>query len=88
MSSTVLESCTVSVFIPGKKYGEDVDQQLSFPIQCSFWALTDASQRSGRAECAILGTAVSLSPLLLITLLGYVLAGIRGRSTCAVHLVY
>ncbi|XP_059183300.1 minichromosome maintenance domain-containing protein 2 [Centropristis striata] len=57
---SVLESCTVSVFIPGKKYGEDADQQLSFPVQCSFWALTDstdASRRSGRADCAILGTA-------------------------------
>ncbi|XP_070842402.1 minichromosome maintenance domain-containing protein 2 [Chaetodon trifascialis] len=54
---SVLESCAVSVFIPGKKYGEDADQQLSFPVQCSFWALTDASQRSGRADCALLGTA-------------------------------
>ncbi|TMS15937.1 hypothetical protein E3U43_013230 [Larimichthys crocea] len=57
---SVLESCTVSVFIPGKKYGEDADQQLSFPVQCSFWALTestDASRRSGRADYAILGTA-------------------------------
>ncbi|XP_075937028.1 minichromosome maintenance domain-containing protein 2 [Anarhichas minor] len=57
---SVLESCTVSVFIPGKKYGEDADQQLSFPVHCSFWALTDstdAPRRSGRADCAILGTA-------------------------------
>lgn len=69
----MLESGIVSVFIPGKKYGEDADQQLSFPIQCSFWALTDASQRSGRAECAVLGTAVSfLSPLLFITLDAYI----------------
>nr|XP_020455658.1 MCM domain-containing protein 2 isoform X2 [Monopterus albus] len=54
---SVLESRTVSVFIPGKKYGEDADQQVSFPIQCSFWAFTDLSQRSGRAEYATLGTA-------------------------------
>ncbi|XP_053198609.1 minichromosome maintenance domain-containing protein 2 [Scomber japonicus] len=57
---SVLESHTASVFIPGKKYGEDADQQLSFPVQCSFWALTDStdsSRRSGRAECAVLGTA-------------------------------
>uniref|UniRef100_A0A3Q3W6V7 Minichromosome maintenance domain-containing protein 2 n=1 Tax=Mola mola TaxID=94237 RepID=A0A3Q3W6V7_MOLML len=52
-----LESCTISVFIPGKKYGEDADQQLSFPVQCSFWALTETSRRPGRAECATLGTA-------------------------------
>ncbi|XP_045923445.1 minichromosome maintenance domain-containing protein 2 [Micropterus dolomieu] len=58
---SVLESCTVSVFIPGKKYGEDADQQLSLPVQCSFWALTDStdpsSRRSGRPDCAVLGTA-------------------------------
>uniref|UniRef100_A0A3Q3FC41 Minichromosome maintenance domain containing 2 n=1 Tax=Kryptolebias marmoratus TaxID=37003 RepID=A0A3Q3FC41_KRYMA len=42
-----LESHSVSVFIPGKKYGEDADQQLSLPVQCSFWGLTDSSQRSG-----------------------------------------
>ena len=62
-SLSVLESCTVSVFIPGKKYGEDADQQLSFPVQCSFWALsdsTDASRRSGRADGAVLGTAVGV----------------------------
>lgn len=57
---SVLESGTVSVFIPGKKYGEDADQQLSIPVQCSFWALADASLRSGRTECTILGTAVGL----------------------------
>lgn len=57
---SVLESGTVSVFIPGKKYGEDADQQLSIPLQCSFWALADASLQSGRTECTILGTAVGL----------------------------
>lgn len=59
---TVLESRTVVKFIPGKKYGEDADQQLSFPIRCSFWALIDTadpSRRSNRPECAVLGTAVS-----------------------------
>ncbi|XP_047205249.1 minichromosome maintenance domain-containing protein 2 isoform X1 [Girardinichthys multiradiatus] len=54
---SVLESRSVSVFIPGKKYGEEADQQLFFPVQCSFWALTDSSQRSGRMDPAILGTA-------------------------------
>uniref|UniRef100_A0A3B5LUC2 Minichromosome maintenance domain-containing protein 2 n=1 Tax=Xiphophorus couchianus TaxID=32473 RepID=A0A3B5LUC2_9TELE len=53
---SVLESRSVSVFIPGKKYGEEADQQLSFPVQCNFWALTDSSQRSGRADSAVLGT--------------------------------
>ncbi|XP_034562113.1 minichromosome maintenance domain-containing protein 2 isoform X2 [Notolabrus celidotus] len=54
---SALESSTLSVFIPGKKYGEDADQQISFPVQCSFWAFTDASRRSGRSDCVILGTA-------------------------------
>ncbi|XP_017262230.1 minichromosome maintenance domain-containing protein 2 [Kryptolebias marmoratus] len=54
---SVLESHSVSVFIPGKKYGEDADQQLSLPVQCSFWGLTDSSQRSGRTDLAVLGTA-------------------------------
>lgn len=41
--SAALESRTVSVFIPGKKYGDDVDQQISFPIQCNFWAIADTA---------------------------------------------
>jgi len=57
---SVLESSSVSLFIPGKKYGEDADQQISFPVLCSFWALadqSDASKRSLRAD-AVLGTVV------------------------------
>ncbi|XP_034045653.1 minichromosome maintenance domain-containing protein 2-like [Thalassophryne amazonica] len=57
---SILESRTLSMFIPGKRYGEDVDQQLSFPVHCSFWALTDStdvSPRSSRADCDMLGTA-------------------------------
>ncbi|KAM3860642.1 LOW QUALITY PROTEIN: minichromosome maintenance domain-containing protein 2 [Diretmus argenteus] len=73
----VLESRTLSVFIPGKKYGEDADQQLSFPVQCSFWALTDstdASRRSGRADCAVLGTAeMGLVPAQLAEVFGLVI---------------
>ncbi|XP_008304803.1 MCM domain-containing protein 2-like, partial [Stegastes partitus] len=71
---SVLESHTVSVFIPGKKYGEDADQQLSFPVQCSFWALTDISRRSGRTDCAVLGTAEMGSlPLQLADAFGLVI---------------
>ncbi|CAG00661.1 unnamed protein product, partial [Tetraodon nigroviridis] len=55
---SVLEGGAVSVFIPGKKYGEDADQQVSFPVQCSFWALTDASRQSGKmSENVLIGTA-------------------------------
>ncbi|XP_029004593.1 minichromosome maintenance domain-containing protein 2 isoform X2 [Betta splendens] len=59
---SVLESRAVSVFIPGKKYGEDVDQQFYIPVQCSFWAFTNSGQRSGRVDCAVLGTA-DMGPL-------------------------
>ncbi|XP_061122003.1 minichromosome maintenance domain-containing protein 2 [Syngnathus typhle] len=57
---SVLDSRTTSVFIPGKKYGEAVDQKLSFPVSCSFWAFTDSThppQRSGRAHDVTLGAA-------------------------------
>lgn len=58
--SSVLEGSTVSVFIPGKKYGEDADHQVSFPVQCSFWAFADASRQSGKmSENGIIGRAVS-----------------------------
>uniref|UniRef100_A0A3Q2Y5Y0 Minichromosome maintenance domain containing 2 n=1 Tax=Hippocampus comes TaxID=109280 RepID=A0A3Q2Y5Y0_HIPCM len=40
---SVLDSRTMSVFIPGKKYGEDAEQRLHFPVLCSFWALTDST---------------------------------------------
>ncbi|KAI4789948.1 hypothetical protein KUCAC02_034931, partial [Chaenocephalus aceratus] len=59
-----LESGSVSLFVPGKKYGEDADQQISFPVLCSFWAFadqSDASKRSLRAD-AVLGT-VDLGPV-------------------------
>lgn len=61
-----LESRTVSVFIPGKKYGEDADQQLSFPLQCNFWALANtatASKKSSKNDTTVLGSVVGLHPL-------------------------
>ncbi|XP_019750480.1 minichromosome maintenance domain-containing protein 2 [Hippocampus comes] len=57
---SVLDSRTMSVFIPGKKYGEDAEQRLHFPVLCSFWALTDSTHppwRSGRAHDAPMGAA-------------------------------
>ncbi|RXM98307.1 MCM domain-containing protein 2 [Acipenser ruthenus] len=56
---SVLETRTAIVFIPGKKYGEDVDQQLSFPIKCNFWAVADTcapSKRSLKSDGAVLGS--------------------------------
>ncbi|XP_053323423.1 minichromosome maintenance domain-containing protein 2 [Spea bombifrons] len=38
---SVLESRVTTVFIPGKKYGEDVDHQMFIPVQCNFWSYVD-----------------------------------------------
>ncbi|KAM7319496.1 hypothetical protein ACRRTK_021179 [Alexandromys fortis] len=38
---SVLESRSITVFIPGKKFGDDIDQQMTFPVQCSFWSFVD-----------------------------------------------
>ncbi|XP_027861001.1 minichromosome maintenance domain-containing protein 2 isoform X2 [Xiphophorus couchianus] len=88
---SVLESRSVSVFIPGKKYGEEADQQLSFPVQCNFWALTDSSQRSGRADSAVLGTAdmgpvqAQLAETFGLVIQGGDRVGERGVVAQAVH---
>ncbi|XP_051878569.1 minichromosome maintenance domain-containing protein 2 [Pristis pectinata] len=56
---TVLETRNITVFISGKKFGEDVDQQMTFPIQCNFWALTDANthlKKAGQQGDAVIGS--------------------------------
>ncbi|XP_055490382.1 minichromosome maintenance domain-containing protein 2 [Leucoraja erinacea] len=56
---TVLETRSITVFISGKKFGEDVDQQMSFPIQCNFWALADANmhlKKAGQQEDPVIGS--------------------------------
>nr|XP_048276287.1 minichromosome maintenance domain-containing protein 2 isoform X2 [Myodes glareolus] len=45
---SVLESRSITVFIPGKKFGDDIDQQMTFPIQCSFWSFVDMDSSSRR----------------------------------------
>lgn len=37
----VLESRTTTLFIPGKKYGEEADQQMTISIQTNFWSYVD-----------------------------------------------
>lgn len=37
----VLESRSTTVFIPGKKYGEEADQQVTISVQTSFWSYVD-----------------------------------------------
>ncbi|XP_008980986.1 minichromosome maintenance domain-containing protein 2 isoform X3 [Callithrix jacchus] len=45
---SVLESRSITVYIPGKKFGEDIDQQMTFPVQCSFWSFVDMDSSSRR----------------------------------------
>uniref|UniRef100_A0A8C9GMS5 Minichromosome maintenance domain-containing protein 2 n=1 Tax=Piliocolobus tephrosceles TaxID=591936 RepID=A0A8C9GMS5_9PRIM len=45
---SVLESRNITVYIPGKKFGEDIDQQMTFPVQCSFWSFVDMDSSSRR----------------------------------------
>ncbi|XP_046689957.1 minichromosome maintenance domain-containing protein 2 isoform X2 [Silurus meridionalis] len=62
---SALDSRAVSVFIPGKKYGEDAEQLLSFPINCNFWALADAltpSKKANRPDSVLLGS-VEIGPV-------------------------
>ncbi|KAL2085179.1 hypothetical protein ACEWY4_018499 [Coilia grayii] len=59
LQSGSLESRAVSVFIPGKKYGDDADQQLSLPLQCNFWAMADTaapSKKPTKTDTVTLGT--------------------------------
>ncbi|RXN25790.1 MCM domain-containing 2 [Labeo rohita] len=81
-----LESRTVSVFIPAKKYGDDMDQQLSFPIRCNFWALADAalpSKRTARCDNVVLGSVEMGSvPLQLAESFGLV---VQCRETGSNH---
>ncbi|KAM9308383.1 minichromosome maintenance domain-containing protein 2 [Gastrophryne carolinensis] len=42
---SALESRNTTLFIPGKKYGEDADQQVFLSLQCNFWAYADSSVR-------------------------------------------
>ncbi|OBS82494.1 hypothetical protein A6R68_23521, partial [Neotoma lepida] len=48
LQSAVLESRSITVFIPGKKFGDENDQQVTFPIQCSFWSFIDMDSSSRR----------------------------------------
>ncbi|NWT05392.1 MCMD2 protein, partial [Mionectes macconnelli] len=43
---SVLESRTTTVFIPGKKYGEEADQQVTISLQTNFWSFVDVDSSS------------------------------------------
>ncbi|XP_029412869.1 minichromosome maintenance domain-containing protein 2 isoform X2 [Nannospalax galili] len=55
---SVLESRSITAYIPGKKFGEDIDQQMTFPIQCSFWSFVDmdsSSRRNAQKTSTLIG---------------------------------
>ncbi|XP_027628421.1 minichromosome maintenance domain-containing protein 2 [Tupaia chinensis] len=55
---SVLESRSLTVYIPGKKFGDVIDQQMTFPVQCSFWSLVDmdsSSRRNGQKTNTLIG---------------------------------
>uniref|UniRef100_A0A8C1WEI5 Minichromosome maintenance domain-containing protein 2 n=1 Tax=Cyprinus carpio TaxID=7962 RepID=A0A8C1WEI5_CYPCA len=86
MLQSALESRTVSVFIPAKKYGDDIDQQLSFPIQCNFWAVVDSaspSKRTARCDNVVLGSVeMGSAPLQLAESFGLI---VQCRETSSNH---
>ncbi|XP_004588085.2 minichromosome maintenance domain-containing protein 2 isoform X1 [Ochotona princeps] len=64
---SVLESRSIKVYIPGKKFGDENDQQMAFPVLCSFWSFvnTDSSSRRntqktntliGQMDCSLIPT--------------------------------
>ncbi|CAH6777300.1 minichromosome maintenance domain-containing protein 2 [Phodopus roborovskii] len=71
---SVLESRSLTVFIPGKKFGDDVDQQMTFPIQCSFWSFVDvgsSSRRNAQKTSTLIGQMdCSLIPANLVEAFG------------------
>ncbi|XP_072855101.1 minichromosome maintenance domain-containing protein 2 [Pogona vitticeps] len=56
---TVLENRAATIFIPGKKYGQDTDQQVILPVQTSFWSFVDMdsspSKRNVQKENTLIG---------------------------------
>uniref|UniRef100_A0A8C4XQP2 Minichromosome maintenance domain-containing protein 2 n=1 Tax=Falco tinnunculus TaxID=100819 RepID=A0A8C4XQP2_FALTI len=43
---SVIESRTTTVFIPGKKYGEEADHQVTISVQTNFWSFVDVDSAS------------------------------------------
>ncbi|XP_054446195.1 minichromosome maintenance domain-containing protein 2 [Pteronotus mesoamericanus] len=71
---SVMESRSITVYIPGKKFGDDIDQQMTFPIQCSFWSFVDmesSSRKSTQKTNTLIGQMdCSLIPANLVEAFG------------------
>ncbi|XP_012518595.1 PREDICTED: MCM domain-containing protein 2 [Propithecus coquereli] len=82
---SVLESRSITVYIPGKKFGGDIDQQMTFPVQCSFWSFLDmdsSSRRTAQKNNALIGQMdCSLIPANLVEAFG-LLINCNESSAC------
>lgn len=61
----VLESRMTTVFIPGKKYGEEADQQVTISVQTNFWSFVDvdsSSKKHIQKENFLIGQMVKHMP--------------------------
>ncbi|KAK2503109.1 hypothetical protein MC885_002523 [Smutsia gigantea] len=71
---SVVESRSITVHIPGKKSGDNTDQQMTFPVQCSFWSFVDmdsSSRRNTQKTNALIGQMdYSLIPVNLVETFG------------------
>ncbi|NXE11734.1 MCMD2 protein, partial [Lophotis ruficrista] len=71
---SVLESRTTTVFIPGKKYGEEADQQVTISVQTNFWSFVDvdsSSKKHTQKDNFLIGQMdVSLIPPNLLDVFG------------------
>ncbi|NXL47635.1 MCMD2 protein, partial [Podilymbus podiceps] len=73
---SVLESRTTTVFIPGKKYGEEADQQVTISVQTNFWSFVDvdSSKKHIQKDNFLIGQMdVSLIPPNLLDGFGLVI---------------
>lgn len=65
----VMESRSITVYIPGKKAGDDIDQQMTFPVQCSFWSFVDmvsSSRKNMQKTNTLIGQMVRYLYILLL----------------------
>ncbi|NXW95027.1 MCMD2 protein, partial [Alopecoenas beccarii] len=71
---SVLESRMTTVFIPGKKYGEQADQQVAISVQTNFWSFVDvdsSSKKHTQKDNFLIGQMdVSLIPPNLLDVFG------------------
>lgn len=61
----MLESRTTTVFIPGKKYGEEADQQVTVSVHTNFWSFVDvgsSSKKHTQKENFLIGQMVKHMP--------------------------